>query len=699
MVTGRWSAWAVLVVAVLASGAVIGLGGAIRISNDPTAGLPSSAQSTQVAKLQQQLPSADVSPALVVYSRTGGTLSGSDLKAVDRQQPALARLAQGGRVSPPQVSPDQSVALVVVPLPANVPSGQTSDSVSSIRDVVRTGLPAGMLAQVSGGAGFTADLSAAFNGANVRLLLVTAGVVALLLLVTYRSPILWLVPLAVTGLAAQVATALIAVLSRHSGLAIDESVTGIVEVLVFGAGTDYALLLIARYREELREIPDRRDAMRRAMRAAAPAISASGATVMLALLTLLFASLGGDKAIGVAGAIGIGTALLFGLLVLPAALVLCPRGVFWPLVPRADEAGRRANAEEGRVWRRVGRATARRPWTVIVSSVFLLGLLAAGVTSTTLGLSQVDTFRTSAESVDGLRTLSRAFPAGAADPVAVVTKPAAVDEVIQAAKSVPGVATVSRGESTNTLAQVNVTLDATPDSGASFDAVRALRTAVGQVPDAHALVGGTIATNLDTRSAAVRDLKVIAPMILAVVFLVLVVLLRALVAPIVLIATVVLSFFAALGAASLAFTYVFDYPGLGDQVPLLSFLFLVALGVDYNIFLITRTQQEARTHGTREGIIVALAVTGGVITSAGILLAAVFTVLGVLPVTVLTEVGIIVGLGVLLDTLLVRTVLVPALVHVLGDRFWLPGTISGPASHAGEPGGSSASEVAAGSTT
>jgi RND superfamily putative drug exporter len=670
LVTGRRSVWAVLALAVLASGAVIGLSPGLAVSDDPTAGLPGSAQSTEVTQLQEQLPSGQLNPALVVYSRPGGTLSEADVAAVAGQGEELGALALGGRVSPPQVSPDSTAALVAIPLSGEVTGEENSDRVATIREVVRADLPDGVVAQVTGGAGFAADIAGAFAGADITLLATTATVVALLLLVTYRSPLLWIIPLAVVGVADRVVASLVALVSQTDVVPFDESTTGIVSVLVFGAGTDYALLLIARYREELQRTEDRRQAMRDALTGAGPAVAASGTTVVLALLTLLAATFGGTRAIGVAGAIGIVVALLFGLVVLPAALVVCPRGLFWPLVPRV-EPGRTGGATGGRGWRRIGRATARRPWAVIIGSVVLLAGLSAGTSSTGYGLSQEDTFRTSAESVDGLRTLSAAFPAGVVSPVVVMTNPADADAVVGAVEGLPGVASAGRGEQTDALAEVDVVIEAAPDTDASYDTVRALREEVVR-SDPGALVGGSVAANLDARDASIRDLLLISPLILLVVALVLVALLRAVVAPLLLIVTVVLSFFAALGAGSLAFTHVFDFPALDYQVPLLAFLFLVALGVDYNIFLVSRAQEESLRHGTREGIVEALAVTGGVITSAGILLAAVFTVLGVLPVIVLTEIGIIVGLGVLLDTLLVRTVLVPALVHVVGDRFWWP---------------------------
>ncbi len=672
--TGRLSAWIVIVAALTVGGGLIALAPSLQVNDDPAARLPADAQSTRVALLQQQLPSGALNPALVVYSRPGGLLSESDLAALAEPGAKLGPIALDGRVSPPQVAPDRSAALIAVPLSGEVEGSETAESVRLIREAVRQDLPAGLVAQVTGGAGFTADIESAFAGADIKLLLTTAAVVTVLLLITYRSPILWIIPLAVVGLADQVTASLVALLSRHSGLAFDAGTNGIVSVLVFGAGTDYALLLIARYREELRREPDRRQAMRRAWVGAGPAIAASGVTVILALGTLLLATFGGNRAIGVGGAVGIVVALVFGLVVLPAALVVCPRGLFWPLVPRVQGPG--ADPEVGgRGWRRIGLATARRPWPVIVASLLVLVGLSAGTLTTGFGLSQADTFRTKAESVDGLKTVSASFPAGTVSPVVVMTTPAQLDRVVTRVEAVSGVAALRPGEETDTIAELDVTITAAPDTAESYDTVRALRTAV-VTADSEAAVGGAVATNLDARDASVRDLQVITPLILAVVLLVLVVLLRALVAPLVLIGTVVISFFAALGAGSLVFTYLLGFPALDYQVPLLAFLFLVALGVDYNIFLVSRAREEASQHGTRIGIVNALALTGGVITSAGVLLAAVFTVLGVLPVIVLTEIGIIVGLGVLLDTLLVRTVLVPALVHVLGERFWWPGRVS-----------------------
>ncbi|MEV0605503.1 MMPL family transporter [Polymorphospora rubra] len=672
IVSGRWSAWVVLLVAAVFSAAVILGGGQAYESTDPTAALPDTAESVQVAELQRQLPSGQLNPALVVYSRGGQPLTADDEAAIAADAAAFSAEAAGGQVSPPVFSPDRAAALLAVPLPADLDTDTTIATVERLRATAADGLPAGATAQVSGGAGFTADIASSFDGANFRLLLVTVVVVALLLIVTYRSPWLWLVPLAVVGTADVVTNGLIAMLSRAIELPIDPSTTGIVDVLVFGAGTNYALLLIARYREELRRVDDRREAMRRSLSSAGPAIAASAATVCLSLLTLLTAVLGNDRAIGVAGAVGLAVAATYGLVVLPAALSVCGRGLFWPFVPRAGQAD---PARSG-IWARVGGLVARRPRAVLAGSLAVLALLALGLSDARLGLSRTEQFRVQAESIDGLDTLARHFPAGSADPTSVIGKAGSEQPLLTAVQDTPGVASARVAERTAELVAIDVVLDAEPDSIASFDTIRELRERVDDVPAAEALVGGTVASNLDTRDAAIRDLKVVVPLVLVVVLLVLIVLLRSLVAPLVLVTTVVATYFAALGAGNFLFTKVLDYAALDTSVPLLAFLFLVALGVDYNIFLATRAREEAFTLGTRKGMLTSLAVTGGVITSAGILLAAVFAVLGVLPLVTLTELGIIVGLGVLLDTLLVRTLLVPAIAVTVGRRFWWPSALA-----------------------
>ena len=672
VITGKWSAWLVLVLTAIASAGALMFGGEARSSTDSTAALPSDAQSAQVAELQRRLPSGQQNPALVVYSRDEAPLNPADREAIAAVGETFTQWAVNGQVSPPVFADDGSAALIAVPLPSDSGYERNGEVIDQLRAASRNDLPDGLIAQVTGGAGFSADVAGSFAGANTRLLLVTVAVVAVLLIVTYRSPWLWLVPLTVVGTADLVSNSMIAVVSRAIDMNIDASTTGIVDVLVFGAGTNYALLLIARYREELRRNADRRQAMRRALGSAGPAIAASAATVALSLLTLVAAVLANERAIGVAGAVGITVAALYGLVVLPAALTVCGRGLFWPFVPRP---GQPEPTRTG-VWARVGTFVSRRPVAILTGTLVLLALLASGLHDARLGLSRTEQFRVQAESIDGLQTLSRHFPAGQADPTVVLADETAADTVLTVAADTPGVVTIRPADRGEGLVLFDVVLAAEPDSADSYQTIRDLRERLAEVPEADALVGGSVAANLDSRDAAIRDLKVVVPLILAVVLLVLILLLRSLLAPLILVTSVVATFFAALGAGNFLFTGWLGYGGLDTSVPLLSFLFLVALGVDYNIFLTTRAREESRDGDTRQGIRTALAVTGGVITSAGILLAAVFAVLGVLPLVTLTEIGVIVGIGVLLDTLLVRTLLVPSIVMLLGRHFWWPSRLA-----------------------
>ncbi|TNM67104.1 MMPL family transporter [Streptomyces sp. NP160] len=681
---GRSSAWLTVVLGLLVALGLTVLAPSPDRGTGVSAGLPSSAESVRVAELERQLPGADATSALVVVRRDGG-LQAADTAALQQLSGQLAAIAEGGRVAPPVTSPDGTTALVAVPLSSAGGTEALAETVGAIRADVRSttaDLPSGLTAEVTGGAAFSTDIAAQFEGANLTLLLTTVLVVAALLLVTYRSPVLWLVPLAVVGASAAAATALFAVVSRTFDVVLDPSTGGIADVLVFGAGTNYALLLIARYREELRREADRRLAMRRAWRGAAPAIAASAGTVVLSLLALSFAVLGSNRSVGQFGALGIAVAALFALLVLPAALVLCGRGVFWPFVPRVGSAETSLSGP----WSRIGRAVVQRPWRVVAVAVAVLAVMAAGISGARLGLSQTEQFRVEAEAVTGVETLAKAFPAGAADPARIVvrsTDQTVVAAVVDTATATEGVASATAGRQGAGLTEVTAVLDADPGSPAAQATVERLRTALDAVPgtDGEVLVGGSTASDLDVRTATERDLRVVAPLVLLIVLLVLVVLLRAVVGPLVLVATVVASFFAALGAGNWLATDVLGYPGLDTGVPLLAFLFLVALGVDYNIFLVTRVREEVPARGTHEAVVVGVSVTGAVITSAGVLLAAVFTVLGVLPLITLTELGIIVGIGVLLDTLLVRTLLVPALFTLLDRWAWWPGALSRPSRH------------------
>ncbi|MFC0003170.1 MMPL family transporter [Micromonospora siamensis] len=680
---GRLAAWLTVVAVIVLGGAVFGLPKPDNPAPVSATGLSTQWQSTQVERLQEQLPSRDVQPAIVVLSRAdGGRLTDADRATLTGGQVDLGQFAVGGRTAPPQTSPDGTVALVVVPLSTDGGQEKVADKVAEIRDALGA-LPDPLTVQVTGGPAFTADLTKVFEGADVTLLAVTAAVVALLLLITYRSPFLWIVPLVVVAATEQLTLRAVDTIVPAVGIHLqDGAVTGIASVLVFGAATDYALLLIARYREELRREEDRFAAMRHALRRTAEPILASGGTVVLGVLTLLLSEQETNRALAVACATGVVFAMLSALFVLPAVLVLFGRGLFWPFVPRVGSPAR-----EGKLWGRLGAAVERRPAPVAVLATLLLAGLALGGLGIRTGLSETEQFRVKPEAVAGAETLARAFPAGTTQPVAVLTNPSAAEAVTRAAAAVDGVASARPGTAGEAVAQVDVVLEAEPGTAASDRAIEALRDAVVAVPDSAppavkgveaargALVGGSVAATLDTEEANDRDLRLILPIILALVGAVLVLLLRGLVAPLLLVATVIASFFASLGAAWLLFDHVLGFPALDSGVLLLAFVFLVALGVDYNIFLVTRAREDARTTGTRDGMLSALRVTGGVITSAGILLAAVFAVLGVLPLITLTQIGIIVCIGVLLDTLLVRTVLVPALAFVLGDRFWWPGRI------------------------
>jgi RND superfamily putative drug exporter len=577
---------------------------------------------------------------------------------------------------------DGVAAVVTIPMEKYEETAKITERVNELRGLMKDGMPSGLQAKLTGPEGFQADIAGVFAGANFTLLAVTAMVVILLLLVTYRSPILWLVPLLVIGTADRMAQILAGTVANAFGITLDGSVTGILSVLVFGAGTDYALLLISRYREELLHYADRREAMAVAWRESFEAIVASSGTVILALLTLSFADLAGTRALGLACAVGIVVALISALFVLPAALVSFGRWIFWPLTPKLGGVNKTDNG----LWAKLGRGVSKRPRSVAVVGVLVLGALALGGLNVKIGLSATDQFMKKPEAVAGVELLSKSFPAGTTNPTVVVANVDKLDEVVKAIEGVDGVASAKIAQKTTitatgpvfenltdgTIGKIDVVLDGSSRSEEAYQSIRDIRSELKGIDGADALVGGQDAQALDVKNAYARDQALIIPMILGLVFIVLLLLLRSLIAPILLLITVVASFFASLGAGWLVFEYIFKFPALDLSVYLYSFLFLVALGVDYNIFLVTRAQEESRKVGLRDGMIKALSSTGGVITSAGILLAAVFAVLGVLPLIALTQIGVIVCIGVLLDTLLVRTVIVPALAFIAGERFWWP---------------------------
>ncbi|OBG44320.1 hypothetical protein A5669_10890 [Mycolicibacterium fortuitum] len=671
----RLTWFAVLVVVV--SGGLLGLlSGGDAASQSPVA-VPSDAESARADALRADFPGGDQAPAILVVTRADG----GDLGMAEVDATADARHRMTDAPGPPlMVSDDGKAAVVTVPLKADLSGFGLNDAVKNLRATAADGLPPGLKAEITGGPAFGADIANSFAGANITLLAVTATVVALLLIVTYRSPVLWLVPLLVIAFADRVGSVVGTAVASGLGLSPDGSTSGITSVLVFGAGTNYALLLISRYREELgRPVDERpddaeagpthREALVVAVRAAAPAIVASNATVVLALLTLLFASAPSNRSLGVQAASGLVVAAIFVLIVLPPLLALCGKRLFWPFIPKA---GATPLTESG-VWHRIADAVARKPARVAVASLAGLAVLASALLATPIGLTQTEQFRVQAESVTGYQTLAAHFPSGLTDPTRVIASTAKSGAVQRAITDTPGVVSATpAGQSPTGLSQWSVVIKAEPASDEAFKTIDALRDSV-HTADRTALVGGSDAQARDIASAAQRDRLVVIPAILAVVLAVLYLLLRSALAPLVLVGVTVLSALAALGLGGWASVQLFGFPALDNSTPLFAFLFLVALGVDYTIFLVTRAREETPEFGTRQGIVRAVSATGAVITSAGVVLAAVFCVLGVLPLIVLTQLGIIVGLGILLDTFLVRTVIIPALFTLIGPRIWWPG--------------------------
>lgn len=663
--TSRRGGWISLLVAVVAFTALLGALGRASLPSGTDVAPPDS-ESARTAALAEQFPDADESTVLLVASRDDGERLAADDIAALRSLSAEVEAETGHEPHGPIVSEDEKAAVLQATLTL-ADDDAAAEAVHGLRDTVTEHPIEGLSVQVTGGPAFGVDVASAFDGADFTLLMVTLGIVALLLIVTYRSPVLWMIPLVVVALADQLANKATAAIGAGLGLQFD---SGIVSVLVFGAGTNYALLLISRYREELAQESDHRRALVGAWRATAPAIVASNLTVVLALSTLALAVIPGTRGLGIASAIGLLIALAAVLLVLPPALAVCGRRIFWPFAPRVGD-----DAKTGRVWGAVAQRVSRRPWVPLVGGLALLGVFAGGLAGASVGLTQVEKFRVASESATGLTVLGEHFPAGEAQPMIVIGDTAAADALAGAVEDVPGVLRVSTtGESTDgALTRLMVVGEPAPGTPESLDLVSAVREAAASVPEADAVVGGPVAADLDAREGNQRDLQLLVPLVLAVSLLVLIVLLRSLVAPVLLLLVNILSAVAAIGAGTWLSRVLFGWDALDLQVPLLSFLFLVALGIDYTIFLVHRARVEARTVGTRQGMVRALTATGGVITSAGVVLAAVFAALGLLPLVTLGQIGLIVGIGVLVDTFVVRTLVVPAIFAIVGDRMWWPG--------------------------
>ncbi len=677
-IAGRRTAWLVALVPLLIAIAVLALVPEGQHDASPTDSLPAGADSTLAVELADQLPEDEGQVAIVLWTTDSGELDQSAQDDITQQAVELLEAsadsggapegaASGG--SPVVVAKDGTAAFVAVPVTSSSATDNI-DRVEQLRQDLRADAPDGVTVQVTGPAGIQADIGQVFDGADFRLLLSTAGVVALLLILTYRSPVLWLVPLIVVGVADRLAAVVSTNVLEVAGLAWDESTVGILSVLVFGAGTDYALLLISRYRDELKTTDSRHEAMAHALARTAEAVLSSATTVVLGLLTLLLSAIPTTRGLGVACAVGIVVAAAFALVVLPAALVLFGRWIFWPRVPHVGDT---VLVDSDSLWHRVGDAVARRPRAFVVGTAAALAVLATGIFGITTGLDPSDQFLQKPEAISAAERLAQSFPAGTSDPIQVVTRDDP-ETVLAAVEKVDGVDSARVTSTGDGIARIDAVPDAEPGSDAAQAVVVDVRAAVADFDDTY--VGGGDAEALDAGDYAAKDRLVIMPLILLLVLGALLLLLRSIVAPLLLVATVVATYAASMGASWVLFTTVFGFEAMDTGVPLLAFLFLVALGVDYNIFLVTRAREEAREHGTRSGMLRALTATGGVITSAGILLAAVFAVLGVLPLVVLAQLGAIIFVGVLLDTLVVRTVLVPALALSLGDRFWWPRTVT-----------------------
>ncbi len=636
--------------------------------NDAKSWLPGNAESTKVLDIEESFRSPNLMPAVVVYD-SAATLTAGDRAKVASDAHRFASVAHlDGTVTGPVFSKDGKAAEVIVPLDLG-PNGWTRvGKVVAEMTTMAQGQP-GLSVHVTGPAGYAANSSNAFKGIDSTLLYGTLLVVVLILLLTYRSPILWILPVVSAGVALTSAEAVVYLLAKHAGLTVNAQSAGILTVLVFGAGTDYALLLSARYREELRRNQDRHQAMQVALRRASPAIIASASTVILGLLCLVFAETNSTKGLGPVAAIGIGVGLLSMITLLPALLVIVGRWMFWPVHPRYGSPEPTATG----AWARMGSRIARHPRRVWVTTALLLGVMALGVTTLhASGLTNSQSYRGNPSAVVGENVLARHFPAGVGSPVIVIADARARADVQRAVAQTPGIAAVATPVTRDGLVYLQGTLSVPPDSNAAYAVVQQVRDSVHMVAGAHAQVGGETAINLDVQRAAAHDRDLIIPVVLLVVLAILALLLRALVAPILLIATVVLSFLAALGVSAVVFKHVFGFAGADTALPLYVFVFLVALGIDYNIFLMSRVREESRRQGTRLGAITALAATGGVITSAGFVLAGTFSVLATLPLTTFVEIGFAVAFGVLLDTIIVRSVLVTALNLELGDWIWWP---------------------------
>ena len=708
-----WLRWLVPVLLVVTWLAIAGIGGPTfgRLSevssNDQASFLPAGAEATEAQDWQAKFRDSNEIPAVIVIE-SGSAFTPAQLGEAAALKGKLEALEAGSTVIGPIPSEDAKAVQFVVPIDS---AGEVKEVVKELRDEVQASAPEGMQTFVTGPAGLTADLVSAFAGIDGILLLVALGAVFLILLIVYRSLLLPIAVLFTSVFALCAAILLVFGMAKLGWIQLNGQSQGILSILVIGAATDYALLYVARFREALTHTTDRTAAALTAWKKSWEPIIASGATVIIALLCLLFSDLNSNKALGPVAAAGILCSLFAALTLLPALMALLGRAAFWPfrpkLLPLTEREPELVTGLEGQkgLWRATGSLVSRRPRTVWIASVLLLLVASAGVLQLKAnGVPQTDVILTASNAVDGQDALARHFDAGTGSPVVIVANEATAQEVLEQTKATDGVgdaylladggmpivtgapaAPGAPGARPAPAAPavrdgkvlINATLNFAADSNEAENVVVVLRQDLKKVNDG-ALVGGVTATALDTNTTAQRDLVTIIPVVLAVILVILMMLLRSVLAPVLLVASVVLSYGAALGVSAFVFNNIFGFPGADATVPLFGFVFLVALGVDYNIFLMSRVREESLKHGTRPGTLRGLGVTGGVITSAGVVLAATFAALGVIPIMFLVQLAFIVAFGVLLDTVLVRSLLVPALAYDIGPRIWWPSRLGRP---------------------
>jgi RND superfamily putative drug exporter len=683
------AAWLVVIFAVFPLGSKL----SDKTTDDTESFLPASAESTEVVRqLDHEFPQGETDQAIVVYKRDAG-LTPADRRKIAADQLAINEAGADeikviGRQLVPftagapadLVSKNGEVATAIYTTPADFEN--ESDWGKAIRDITHSDA-GGMQVYVTGNVGFNTDAHDVFENIDAKLLLATVALVLVLLGAIYRSVLVALTPLLVVFFAYTLAQAFV-YLMAEAGATVSTNATSILIVLMFGVGTDYCLLLVSRYREELQRIEDKHEAMQRAVRRAGPAILASGMTVALAMLVLALADNKGTSSLGPVFAIGVACALLAGLTLLPTLLTLFGRRGFWPRRGTVAYDPEHARLVRRGIWRRVGDRVLQRPGTALLTTGIVFCAGALGLLAYKVDYSTTSFFKHSVESVEGFDVLRDAFPAGTLAPTTVLIErqgaPVNEGDVNAAVTRLQGVNGVASARdaglrSTNgEIAQVDVVLSDDPLNKSALDIVPRMRDAVADLPGATALVGGSSAINYDLDNANQHDLELIAPLALLVMAVILAILLQALVAPLVLLASVVLSFACTLGISILFIRFVVGDAGFDSSIPIFAFIFLVALGIDYTIFLMARVREEARKHGTREGMLRALSATGPVITSAGIILAGTFSVLMTLPVSFTFDLGFMVALGILLDTFVVRTIMVPAAVEVIGDKIWWPST-------------------------